>query len=730
MHCAARLALALFATAAISPSTLAASSGSPVEKVVQLLQDMEARIEQDHKVESQTYHKFACWCEKTANRKADNINAAQDDLRSLGQDILKLKGRIAVLTAEIAALELKIKENLAAQAEATSIRSKEHGAFEAASSEMMQELAALEKAIAVLRKGSGLGDSFLQQGAARAASAVSDVLEALPGRGRTAAKPDSLALLRQFVAAMGTSKYAPQSLTVQGILQDMYTTFSLDLEDANKAEAIAQRDFEDYIAQMSAELKADQKSKSRKEDDKSTAEQGLAESTQGYEDTEAQHKADVEFFGATKDACEAKSAEWNERSDLRAEELKGIEEALKILTSDENRALFSKTIKPGKETHVDESKDSGVDISFMQLGHGYTSLTPAAHAYAAVQAQAKRAHSLRLAALAVRIRNAKAGHFDAVIKSIDEMIQSLKDEGAADAKKRDQCVDEYQKVESTSADLKWRLEKNEAKIEKLLARIEQRESEKTRVVEQIVEVTQQVADLTSDREAENQAFRNEKSEDQQAIGVLLDAREALMSYYSNHSIEMGPLEGSVKGAALLEQGPEFAVSADQAPEAAFQDKGSRKHESKGIVQLLTSIIEDLEDEIKNGMKNEEKSQLDFEAQVKVARELNATLQGKKLNLEDRIAKRTQEKDDEEADKIANTDALADEKSYKERITPDCDWMINAFSGRAERRTAEMRGLEGAKEYLVGATAALAQTGASGAPARPLAEIRFAGLRAA
>ena len=59
---------------------------------------------QHYEVEQQLYDKYACWCDKTSARKAKAIEDAQDLLRSLGQQILQLRGKIATLTAEIAQL--------------------------------------------------------------------------------------------------------------------------------------------------------------------------------------------------------------------------------------------------------------------------------------------------------------------------------------------------------------------------------------------------------------------------------------------------------------------------------------------------------------------------------------------------------------------------------------------------------------------------------------------------
>merc|ERR1719517_77015 len=90
----------------------------------------------------------------------------------------------------------------------------------------------------------------------------------------------------------------------------------------------------------------------RKEEEKAEEEAILADTTKTYDDTEKQMKADMEFFDQTKAACEAKHKEWTVRKELRAQELAGIDKALEILTTDEARELFAKSIKPGVETFL------------------------------------------------------------------------------------------------------------------------------------------------------------------------------------------------------------------------------------------------------------------------------------------------------------------------------------------------------------------------------------------
>jgi len=728
------LSLASAASAAVAVSVqhsgLRSASGTPVERVVDLLKDLKESLETDEKKEQKIYDKYACWCEKTTARKADAIDAANSQLRALGQEILSLKGKIATLSSEIEQLEADIKDNEKAQAEATALRQKENAAFVAETDETKQAIAALEKAILVLVAGSKPSALLQQRSSAEAGAALAlrNVVAAMPVS--KTLKPQQVALLDEFLNSDAGAKYTPQSSTVQGMLKDMYETFATDLMVDTAAEATANTNYENFIATKVAELKKMQEIKKEKEDEKAEAESQLADTQQLYDDTTAQKNADIVFFDETKAACQSKHDEWTTRSSLREEEIAGITKALEILTGDDARELFASAIKEGKEVRALDKYDTGRDISFLQLA---SDAAPAQKAYSMLKAQATEAHSLRLAMLAVQVREAKVGHFDKVIESIDEMIKVLKDEDTADIAKRDQCKDEYQQIASKSANLKWKIKVNEATIDKLTKLIEKLEAEKAQTIEEIDEVNEHMKQLTKVRQDENQAFKNSKKEDQDAIDLLLAARSALSAFYSNHSIAMGPIQGSVKGLAFAQE-PVFDISEDQAPDVVFSDKGKRKNESKDVISILTMIIEDLNDEIKNSMKAEEVAQLEYEKQMDAAQKLKDELIAKKDSLTLSIAKRKDERDIELGDKAANELALKDEVDYKASITPDCDWIIGAFEKRSAARVAEMNGLVGAKEYLAGykppaseETALLEQGRGKAFDDAALRSLRFLGL---
>merc|ERR1740117_2261466 len=175
--------------------------------------------------------------------------------------------------------------------------------------------------------------------------------------------------------------------------------------------------------------------------------------------------------------------------------------------------------------------------------------------------------------------------------------------------------------------------------------------------------------MTEERTDENEAFKNAKTDDEGAIKLLGMAVDALSGFYKKNDIKML-------------QEPEFAVDKFQAPDATFSDKGARKNESKGIISILTMLKEDLEAEVKNGIKDEAANQVEYEKQMAAAKKLLESLEERKVNLESDKAKTEEKKEAEE---------------------------LNSFQERRDKRAAEVNGLTKAKEFLSGASLVQAST---------------------
>merc|ERR1719311_220743 len=256
---------------------------------------------------------------------------------------------------------------------------------------MEQTLNALERGIKVLMgAGTGGDESFLQgpknqMELLRVGQLVHTAMTQLPANHQLS--PKAMSALMTFTRdpaaaeyldqkAKKSASFSPQSATIQGILKDMYDTFSMNLEKATETEATQQKNYETLMATKSKEMQTLTETRVAKEGHKAEAEKNLADASQELDDTTVQMEADTKLFDDTKAACNSKAAEWNERVRARSEELAGINKGLEILTSDESRALFSKAIKPGMETFLQERSEAQADAS------------PAAQAYRRLKAAA------------------------------------------------------------------------------------------------------------------------------------------------------------------------------------------------------------------------------------------------------------------------------------------------------------------------------------------------------
>merc|ERR1719409_2494952 len=150
------------------------------------------------------YDKYACWCQTTSARKANDIHQAMADIKSLGAKILSNKGLVATRAMEISQISKAMAENQKTQAEATAIRGKENSAAMENKAMMEQTLNALERAIEVL-SGAGTKTALLQMDKPkdeltllRTAAAVHEAVKYLPAEHQLS--PKQLSMLSSFTA--------------------------------------------------------------------------------------------------------------------------------------------------------------------------------------------------------------------------------------------------------------------------------------------------------------------------------------------------------------------------------------------------------------------------------------------------------------------------------------------------------------------------------------------------
>merc|ERR1719450_1162682 len=123
---------------------------NPISRVVQLMEGLIKKTEQDGKAEEDLFESYVCWYKTVVSSKKASNAEAKDRIESLTAYIDDIKSGRIEFTSERKDLEAEIEKLNTEIETATDMRKKENEDFLAAKDEMEKAIAALEKAVEVL----------------------------------------------------------------------------------------------------------------------------------------------------------------------------------------------------------------------------------------------------------------------------------------------------------------------------------------------------------------------------------------------------------------------------------------------------------------------------------------------------------------------------------------------------------------------------------------------------
>merc|ERR1719421_2360871 len=124
-----------------------AASNAAVQKVIQMLQDMQATAKKEKQEEAVKYAEFETFCKNEIADLKEDIKKAAEQIELLTSEIEKLTSDVEVLGKEIAELQSDVagfEADLKAQ---TAQREKDHADFVAESTDFSESIDAIERAI-------------------------------------------------------------------------------------------------------------------------------------------------------------------------------------------------------------------------------------------------------------------------------------------------------------------------------------------------------------------------------------------------------------------------------------------------------------------------------------------------------------------------------------------------------------------------------------------------------
>merc|ERR1719178_613498 len=115
---------------------VSANEVNPIEKVIQMMSDLEAKIIGEGKESQKTYDEFAEWCEDRSKDLQFEIKTGKGNKADLEATIQKETANSDALSAKIDDLSADIAEDEAELKKATGIREKEAATFAAEDKEL------------------------------------------------------------------------------------------------------------------------------------------------------------------------------------------------------------------------------------------------------------------------------------------------------------------------------------------------------------------------------------------------------------------------------------------------------------------------------------------------------------------------------------------------------------------------------------------------------------------
>jgi chromosome segregation ATPase len=128
---------------------------TPVQKVIQLMNEMHAKGVQEKQDEEVAFTTFKQWCDNTATNKQKAIKEAEELMEQLEADIAAAESDVVTLTDEIAALNADMDSKKKDMQAATEIRDKEKADYKKTHTDYSESIEAVTKAEAVISSKSG-----------------------------------------------------------------------------------------------------------------------------------------------------------------------------------------------------------------------------------------------------------------------------------------------------------------------------------------------------------------------------------------------------------------------------------------------------------------------------------------------------------------------------------------------------------------------------------------------
>jgi len=601
---------------------LHAEEANPIQKVVQLLSDLEQKIIGEGEKAHKAYAEYAEWCE-------DRSRNLGFDIKTGTAEVAELKATIEEKTAAISSLEAQVNDLTAAIATdeadlkaATQIRTKEAADFAAAAKELDETIDTLKRATQIISRemSKTAGASMLQiKNAGSLAQAIGVIVEASMISTADGAKITSLIQSHaddeqdQEPGAPASDVYASQSGNILDTLQGLTDKAEAQLADLRNKETSNLHNFEMLKQSIEDELRFGNK-------DLGEAKKGIASNSEkkaaaegDLDVTSKDLAADQETRATLHQNCLTKAQDYEAAVKARGEELKALAEGKKAINDATSGA---------------EKIQYGLNqVSFVQISSHSDLVNFEAVRF--VRDLARKQDSTVLSQLASRMASAMrmnngANPFGKVKGLISDMIAKLEEEASADASRKAFCDKELAYSKQRQSEKSNIIEKLTNKIDQMSARSAQLKDEVAGLQKALAALARAQAEMDKVRADEHDVFVTEKADMEQGIEGVKLALKILNDYYGktdNAAAAQGAADGIIGLLEVVEsdftQGLTEIIASEQNAAAAYDQQTKDNEIEKTMkdqdVKYKTKEAADLDSEISEATSDRASTQAELDA---------------------------------------------------------------------------------------------------------------------
>mmetsp|Transcript_5117 Transcript_5117/g.12024 ORF Transcript_5117/g.12024 Transcript_5117/m.12024 type:complete len:699 (+) Transcript_5117:69-2165(+) len=654
---------------------------NPLQKVIQLLTDLQAKVIKEGEDAHKMYTEFSEWCEDRSRNLQYEVKTAEGEAEDLEAAIARATSTAAALSSEIEDTSASLSTNEADLKAANKIREAENSDFVAAEKELVDVVDTLERAIRVLEREMRKGGSAMVQlqKTTNVLQAIKTMIDASMIGSQDAATLTALVQSSQrdeddsSLGAPDPAVYESHSGNIIDTLEDLLDKAKEQLHETRTRETASKHNFEMLKQSLEDEIKfaTDDMSKAQKnlalqKEAKANAEGDLAMTKKSLAD-------DKKTMGSLKHDCLSRAQDHEAETKSRGEELKALAEAKKALTEMTSGAGdITYSFRQASLLQLEQSGRSGVwtevDLANFEAVRFVRNLARQQHSEALAQLARRMASAMRYGAAQ------GADPFAKVRALIAGMIESLEKDAHADASHKAYCDKEMGETLASKADKEAEIEKLSTSIDSMSAASQQLKEEVAALQKALADLASSQAELTKLRQAEKEAYNKNKPEMEAGLEGVKMALKVLREYYAKEGKAHTEAEGS----------------------------------SDGIIGLLEVVEGDFAKTLAEMSASEATSQAEYEQETR-ENEIEKATKEQSVKYKTRESERLDQSVSEAtSDRNGVQAELSAILEYNKHLLQMCTAKPETYGERKARREAEIAGLKEALAILEGEAVLLQQ----------------------